>query len=94
MLRSSFRLVLWLALACCAVADGVLGEAAISGAGDVFRVDEHGHWVFPAGQPELWAPIVLLVALQGVLVFALLRTRRPEARTAIPFSGKTNGQGA
>lgn len=54
--------------------DGALGEAAISGVGDVGSL-ENGRWSLPRAQPELWFPIVGFLLFQGFLIFALLRLR-------------------
>ena len=71
---------IWFILACCAVLDGVLGEAAISGYEHAAFVRADQKWAFPQAQPELWLPIMGFVAIQGFLVFVLIRLRHADSR--------------
>lgn len=80
--RRMIRGFLWLILGVCAILDAGLGEAAISGAGHYFFLDDRGNLVTPRGDNTLWVPIALFVVLQGLLVFALIRLRRPDADNA------------
>ena len=74
-LQRLFRCGIWLLLIGSALLGGALGEAAISGHGDLAFSDAEGNWVFPSAKPELWFPIMGFILFQGVLVFALIRTR-------------------
>jgi len=86
-LRKFVRNCIVIALICCAILDVALGEAAISGTGDVAYWDQ-GNLVFPHAQPELWLPIFGFVVVQGVLVFALIRLREPGRSPASPLTFK------
>lgn len=74
-LRTLLRCGIWLLMACCAVLDGVLGEAAISGYGCLIYWDAAGNLILPQPRPELWVPILGLILVQGLLVVALIRLR-------------------
>jgi hypothetical protein len=65
--------------------DAGLVEAAISGAGDVAYSVSDGTWGFPRPEPLAWLPIGIVVLLQGVLVFALIRLRQPERQRLSMF---------
>jgi hypothetical protein len=75
MSKAILRWVIWLILACCAAIDGMLGEAAILGGGDVGFVDADGKFALPLANPKLWLPIIGFVVIQGFLIFALIRLR-------------------
>ena len=73
--RRLVRSCIWVALGCCLILDGALGEAAISGVGDVGYFDESGYFKFPGPEPRLWLPIAGFIVLQGILIFGLIRLR-------------------
>ena len=75
---------LWVLLGCCAIIDGGLGEAAISGCCDVASV-ENGVWQLPGPMPELWLPIAAFVLFQGILIALLIRMKRGQSSN-IPIS--------
>jgi hypothetical protein len=81
--RKLLRRISWLALACCGLLDGALGEAAISGCCDVFFMDESGKIIWPRPEPELWLPIIGFVVIQGFLILALIRLRESEQTPSI-----------
>ena len=76
--RKFARRFVWAILACCFIVDGTLGEAAISGSGDVGQLDANGTFSFPGPEPELWRWIAGFVFFQGILVLALIRLREPK----------------
>ena len=59
----------------CLTLTGSMGEAAISGVGDILYIHEHGRFAIPAAEPALWFPIAGLILVQGILIFALIRLR-------------------
>jgi hypothetical protein len=77
-LRHLVRALTWLTLACCFLADGYLGEAAIF-SGDRISVDERGNWLAEGPQTHLWLPIAGFLILQGILIFAAIRLRDPKS---------------
>jgi hypothetical protein len=86
-MRQFVRSCLWITFACCVILDGAMGEAAISGYGDVGHWNTTGTWSFPGPNPELWPWIAGLVLLQGSLIVALFRLREPSHSQSL-FSGK------
>jgi hypothetical protein len=66
----------------CALIDAGLGEGAISGMGNV-AYRSNGLWVLPQPDPSLWLPIACFVLFQGILIFALIRLREPQALTSL-----------
>ena len=54
-----------------------MGEAAISGYGDVGYLNADGTFSMPGPDPELWPWIAGLILLQGIMIMALIRLRAP-----------------
>jgi hypothetical protein len=57
--------------------DGAMGEAAISGYGDVGYLSADGTWHFPGPDPTLWPWICALTLVQGGLALTIIRLRDP-----------------
>jgi hypothetical protein len=70
--------------------DGLLGEAAISGVGDVGYMTANGTWSWPGPEPELWPWIIGFILLQAALILALLRLRDPKHPLELLRSEKLN----
>ena len=66
------------------------GRGAISGCCDVATVEKNGWSNFPGPEPRLWLPIGIFLIFQGVLIFALIRLRQPEANRVSMFQGGTS----
>jgi hypothetical protein len=88
-LRQLIRWSVWLVLVICFLLDAELGEAAISGVGDVGFI-ENGMWVMPAADPSPWLPILGFIILQSILFFAVIRLREPKSAPCPPSPMHTN----
>ena len=76
-LRRIVRFSIWIVLGLCFLLDGALGEYAITGGSrDVVYPDDQGQFPPPAAVP--WIPIAIFVLVQGILVFAQIRLRKPK----------------
>lgn len=68
--------MMWVALVCCLMVDGALGEGAISGCCDVAIRRTNGEYLLPGPEPKLWIPIAGMQLIQGILIAVLIRLRR------------------
>jgi hypothetical protein len=64
-----------------------MGEAAISGYGDVGRLNTDGTWSFPGPDPTLWPWISGFILVQSALILAIIRLRDPERLSSL-FSAR------
>ena len=76
--RKFARRCVWFILFLCVMFDGLLGESAISGYGDVGYQRADGTWSFPGPDPTLWPWIFGFILIQGVLILAIIRLRDKE----------------
>jgi len=76
--RKFVRRCVWSVLVVCVVFDAALGEAAISGSGDVGYQKADGTWSFPGPDPTLWRWIVGFILIQGAFILAIIRLRDKE----------------
>lgn len=83
--RKEIRGWIWIALAFLLPSDGLAGENAISPAGCCFGYDTFGRLIATRTWAEAWMPIIVLVLVQALLIFALLRLREPDDNAASMF---------
>ena len=64
-----------------------MGEAAISGDGDVGYAKPDGTWSFPSPDPTLWPWIFGFIVIQALLILAIIRLREPEKTRSLSLTG-------
>jgi hypothetical protein len=76
-LREIARRCAWIILALSLILDGAMGEAAISGYGDVGYLTSDGRFSHPGPDPSLWPWIAGLILVQAGLILAIIRLQTP-----------------
>jgi hypothetical protein len=83
--RKEYRGWIWTVLAFTFLWDGSVGENAISPGVCWIGYDYYGRLIATRSWADAWLPVIVLVLVQALLIFALIRLREPGDFSASTF---------